>query len=67
MLVGYWIRLNCLLQKAVEQKAASSGSSAIETKRELVQVVVQMLATHASLMGSHQPSLEQGRHEMNSR
>jgi hypothetical protein len=54
-----------LLCQAKEELAATLGSSAIEPERELIQIVIQVLMTDRSLVGSHQPPFEQGDHLVN--
>src|SRR5713101_7636186 len=45
------VDLDDLLEEPVEEQAACLGASAIEPERELVQIVVQVLVTHSSLVG----------------
>src|SRR5271167_5113928 len=54
-----------LLRQAQEKFASTLGSPAIEPERELIQIVVQVLMTDCSLVGSHQPPFEQGDHKVN--
>ena len=61
------IDASSLLDQAVEQLAAGGGGSAIKTKRELIQIIVQMLRCNGALMRSQQPALEQGSHTVDSR
>src|SRR5213593_3239373 len=49
-----------LLHQTVEQESARARSPSVEPKRELVQIVVQMFGTDGTLVGTQQPSLEQG-------
>jgi len=51
----------------VEQFASGAGDPPIEAERELVQVVVQVLRAHGALVGSEQPSLQRGDHQMDAR
>ena len=53
-----WLNLDRLLNKAVEQHATGGGFASIEAEGELVQIVIQMLRTHRSLVGSQQPPLQ---------
>ena len=62
-----------LLEKPVEQFPAGAGGSTIESKDIFIEVIVQMLMAHSSLMGSDlparsaqagQPSLHQGSHSV---
>lgn len=55
-----------LLYQAIEQLAPRTGFSAIESKREFIQVVIQMVPTHRPLVSSQQPAFEQSRDPMNS-
>src|ERR1035437_4816489 len=48
-----------LLRKTKEQLTSTLGSSSVEAERELVQIVVKVLMTDRSLMGSDQPSFEE--------
>ena len=41
----------------IEEFASAFGFAAVETKGELVQVVVQMFVAHGALMGAQQPRL----------
>src|ERR1039458_8051097 len=54
-----------LLRQAKEEFASALLSPAIESERELIQIVVQVLMTDRSLVGSHQPPFEQGDHLVN--
>src|ERR1035441_5371051 len=56
-----------LLHEAEEELAAALGPAPIETERELIQVVVEMLLADRALVGSHQPPLEERDHSMDSR
>ncbi len=48
-----------LLDEAEEQLPTVARTSAVESKRELVQVVVEMRLRHRPLMGAEQPAFEQ--------
>ena len=52
------VHLRGLLHQAIEELPAMVGPSAVETKREFVQVVVQMVVTHCTLVGTHEPAFE---------
>ena len=54
--VGDRINLHCLLQEAIEQVATCSGSAAVEAEGKFIEVIVQVLMAHSSMMGAHQPS-----------
>jgi len=58
---------NRLLEKPVEQLPARAGGPAIEPKVIFIEVIVQMLMAYSSLMGSDQPSLNQGRYSVTER
>jgi hypothetical protein len=48
-----------LLEETIEQLATMPRSPAVESERELVQVIVQMLPTHSPLMRAEQPAFQQ--------
>jgi hypothetical protein len=50
--------LHGLLSQSIEQFAARFGFAAVESKGELVQVIVQMLQSNSTLVGAQQPSFE---------
>ena len=52
--VGDRINLHCLLQEAIEHVATCSGSAAVEAEGKFIEVIVQMLMAHSSMMGAHQ-------------
>ena len=58
-LVSRGIHGHRLLDEPIEEFASAFGFAAVETKGELVQVVVQMFVAHGALMGAQQPALEQ--------
>ena len=53
-----------LLHESVEELASGFRSSAIESERELIEVVIQLLSRHNPLMNTQQPALQQGRHQV---
>ena len=55
-----------LLSKAEEDFTRMTGAAAIETKRVLVQVPLQMLVADGPLVSTQEPAFEQGRHAMHS-
>src|SRR5258706_1485634 len=55
-----------LLQQPIEQQNAGTGSSAIKAESELIQIVIYVRGAHGSLVGPHQPTLEQGSHLIDS-
>jgi hypothetical protein len=65
--IGRWRDFDGLLQQAVKQFAARSGSASVKTERELVQVIIQVGGLHGSLMRAQQPALEERGHAMHSR
>ena len=65
--VGDRINLHCLLQEAIEQVATCSGSAAVEAEGKFIEVIVQVLMAHSSMMGAHQPALKEGNDVMHSR
>ena len=56
-----------LLCQSVEQLAPRGGRAAVETERELVEVVVEMIVTDRALVGAEHPSLQQGDYAMHPR
>src|SRR4029450_5625707 len=56
-----------LLYQPIEQLAPRTGFSAIESKREFIQVIIQMVPTDRPLVSSQQPAFEQSRDPMNPR
>src|SRR6266849_5224123 len=54
-----------LLRQAKEELAATLLSPAVEPECEFIEIVVQMLMTDCTLVGSHQPPFEQGDREVN--
>ena len=65
--VGHRINLHCLLQEAIEQLASRSRSAAVEAEGKFIEVIVQMLMAHGSMMGAHQPALKEGNDVMHAR
>src|SRR5450759_3091991 len=65
--MGNRIDGHSLLRQTKEELAAALGSSAIESEREFIEIVVEVLLTDRSLVGSHQPTFEQGDREVNPR
>src|ERR1039457_4621182 len=55
---------DCLLRQAVEELATVARPAPIETKREFVKVVIEVLVCHGSLVRTHQPAFEQRHHQM---
>src|SRR6266404_5085492 len=51
--------MNGLVNQPVEQQSTRLGGPAVEAKRVLIQVIVQMRTLDCSLMSSKQPSLQQ--------
>ena len=50
LLIGYRVQLHRLLHEAVEQEATGSGGPAVEPEGELIEVIVQVLDAHSSLV-----------------
>ena len=63
--MGNGIDGHSLLRQTKKELASALGSPPIEPERELIQIVVQVLMADRSLVGSHQPPLEQGDHQVN--
>src|ERR1035441_8344075 len=55
--VSCWLRRNGLLHKSEKQLSATARFAPVEPEGELVQVVIQMLDAHRSLMRTQQPAL----------
>lgn len=53
-----------LLEQAVEQLPAVARQSSVESEREFVQVLAEMLPGDSSFMDAKQPAFHQGRHTM---
>src|ERR1017187_8074222 len=64
---GMGAYLHGLLSQSIEQFAVGFGGAAIESKSELVQVIVQMLQSNRTLVGAKQPSFQQRDHTMDAR
>jgi hypothetical protein len=62
-----------LLDEAKVQLPPTAGPTAVEAKRELVEVVIEMFVGRSAMVGAEQPPLEQGddlvdvRHELGRR
>src|SRR5271157_465539 len=61
------IYLHSLLGQAIEQFAARGRGTTVESKGELVEVIVQVVVSDCTLMGAEQPSLQQRDHAMHAR
>src|SRR5208282_5121475 len=57
--VGAGFDGNRLFDESLEKLASIGGGSAIETECEFVQVVIELISGHSSLVSSEQPTLEQ--------
>ena len=64
---GYWLDRHGLLDEAEEKLAAAFGSSPVESERELVQVVVEMLVADRPLVRPYEPPLEERDHPVDPR
>jgi hypothetical protein len=56
-----------LLGKAQEELSSATRAPSIETKREFVEVVVQVLSADRTLVRAQQPAFQQRSRQMNSR
>jgi hypothetical protein len=56
-----------LLGQSVEYVANVSRCSPIETKRELFQIMLEMLLPNRALVSPHQPTLQERNHPVNTR
>ena len=59
--------LHGLLGQTIEQFAARRRGATVESKSELVEVIVQMSVCNRALMSAEQPSLQQRDHAMDAR
>ena len=51
-----------MLQEAEEEQSAPAGVATIEAECEFIEIGIQMLRGHRSLVGSEQPAFEEGCH-----
>ena len=51
-----------MLQEAEEEQSAPAGVATIEAKSEFIEIGIQVLRSHGSLVGSEQPAFEEGSH-----
>jgi len=63
---GDRLHLHRLLSQSVEKLASGGRFAPVETEREFVQVIVQMVVANRSLVGPKQPPFEQREHPMRS-
>lgn len=63
---GDRLHLHRLLSQSVEKLASGGRLAPVETEREFVQVIVQMVVANRSLVGPKQPPFEQREHPMRS-
>ncbi len=64
--IGNRPRNHCLLQQPIKKQSPGPGGSPVESKLELVQVVVQLARLDCVVMSSHHPALKQGSHPVDS-
>ena len=55
-----------LLHEAKKELAPAFRSPPVESERELIQVIIEMLVADRSLVGSHKPPFEEADHAVNS-
>ena len=60
--IPHWRRSHGLLNQSIEEFGPAAGLASVESERELVEVIIQMLAGDSTLVGAQQPPLQQGRH-----
>ena len=60
-----WPNGRVLLYKPVEELSPVTRASSIESKRILIQVIVQVFTAHSALVRPDQPALQQGSHPVN--
>jgi len=56
----YGFNINSLLEKTIEQFSTRPRRPSVKSKSKLIQIIIQMRTMYSSLMGSQQPSLQQG-------
>jgi hypothetical protein len=66
LIVGHRLHGDGLLRQSVKEPTPTLGGSAIEAESEVVEVVIQTLVTHRSLMSPHQPAPQQRHHSVHS-
>ena len=66
-LTEYRLQGDSLLHQPIEQQAARAGCTAVETKGEFVEVIVQMVWPYRALVRTKQPSFEQGSNSIDTR
>jgi len=62
--VGGGFNNHSVLQKSVEELASALRGAPVESKRKRIEVAVQMLWTHCTLMRTKDPSLQERRYAM---
>jgi hypothetical protein len=67
LLVRHRVDRNSLLNQPVEQFATVLAGPTIESERELVKVIIEMLKTYSPLMSTQQPPFEKRSHAMDAR
>ena len=65
--IPHWRRSHGLLNQSIEEFGPAAGLASVESERELVEVIIQMLAGDSTLVGAQQPPLQQGRHTVHAR
>ena len=57
--VGCWTNYHGLLSEPMKEQPASFRTTAVKTKREFVEVIIEMLLLNTTLKRAEQPALEQ--------
>lgn len=65
--IGGQIDLRSVLCQAVKQLAARGRCAPIESERELIKIIVEVVLAYGFLVRSHQPALKQGHDSVNAR
>src|SRR6266508_319054 len=65
--VGQGVDTHGVLEQSEKQQAAASGAPSVEAEAELIKVIVEVLLAGRTLVGTHQPALEQGHHQVDPR
>jgi hypothetical protein len=55
--VGNWFNVYRVLHQPEEQLASAARAAAVESKGELIQVVIEVFVADGPLMGSYEPPL----------
>ena len=65
--IPHWRRRHGLLNQSIEEFGPAAALKKVELERELVEVIIQMLARDSTLVGAQQPPHQQKRHTVHAR